>query len=490
MVMTLGLLVLPLITAMICLLPMNRRLLQVTSILGSVATAAVALFISRTAFIEGKVEEFGQLVYIDALGAFIMGIIAVIGLTAALYSLGYISYDLDEGEVRENRLKWYYFWFFIFWFTMLAVVVTNNLGIMWVAIEGTTLASALLVGYYDKQSSLEAAWKYIIICTVGIVFALFGTILLYFAAIPVIGEGSSALNWTTLINSANRLNPQLVKLAFIFVLVGFGTKVGLAPMHTWLPDAHSQAPAPVSAMLSGVLLNCALYGILRFHLIVSKTLGPDFSTNLLIVFGLLSIAVSLPFIIVQHDFKRLLAYSSIEHMGIIVTAIGLGGRLGLYGAFLHMLNHALTKSSMFFVAGNVTQKYRTKKIGKIKGVLKSMPVSGTLLLLYAFALAGVPPFNMFLSEFVIISSGFQQERYFISGLMLFLITIIFGGLIFAVSKMAFGTPSGKIKSGETGKWSAFMAAAPLIVILTMGIYVPPFIEKMLAQVVVIMGGGS
>lgn len=487
-IMALLLLALPLAAGLICLMSVSRKILTAINVLGSLATAVVALTFSRTVFVHGPVLDLGQYIYVDALGAFIISLIAVVGLISAFYSVAYVNHDLKEGEVRENRLRWYYFWFYMFVFTMFAVVMANNLGLMWVAIEGTTLASALLVGFYDKQGSLEAAWKYIIICTVGIVFALFGTILLYYAAVPVIGEGSKALNWTNLVSSANVLNPRLLKLAFIFVLVGYGTKMGLAPMHTWLPDAHSQAPAPVSAMLSGVLLNCALYGILRLHLITSKTLGIDFSANLLLIFGLLSIAVSLPFILVQHDFKRMLAYSSIEHMGIIATAIGIGGKLGLYGAFLHMLNHAITKSSMFFVAGNITQKYRTKKIGKITGAVTAMPVSGPALLVCTFALAGAPPFNMFLSEFAIISSGFMQGKYLVTGLMLGLTTIVFAGLIFAAGKMAFGTPSVKIKPGENSRWSAFIVALPLIFILLMGIYIPSFVDKMLAQVVSLMGG--
>ncbi|MDT3705071.1 MAG: hydrogenase 4 subunit F [Thermincola sp.] len=485
--MALLLLALPLAAALLCLVPGKRKILSGINILASLTILAAALVLSRTVFATGPVLELGEFIYVDSLGAFIISIIAVVGLVSACYSVVYASHDLKVGEIRENRLKWYYFWFYIFVFTMLAVVMVNNLGMMWVAIEGTTLASALLVGFYDKRGSLEAAWKYIIICTVGIVFALFGTILLYYAAVSAATGGSSPLNWTSLVKSAEQLDPRLLKLAFIFVLVGYGTKVGLAPMHTWLPDAHSQAPAPVSAMLSGVLLNCALYGILRFHLITSKALGTDFSANLLLVFGLISIAVSLPFILVQHDFKRMLAYSSIEHMGIIATAIGIGGKLGLYGAFLHMLNHAITKSTMFFVAGNVTQKYHTKKIAKITGAVKSMPVSGPVLLVCTFALAGVPPFNIFLSEFAIISSGFMQGKYFVTGIMLGLITVVFAGLIFVVSKMAFGDPSTKIKPGENGGWSALIITLPLIVIFLMGIYVPSFVDKMLIQVVSLMG---
>lgn len=489
MLMPLIVLVLPLFTALLSITVKNRKFLNITNALGGAMIAVFAFLIAYQVFSSGPVTGLGQLVYIDALGAFMISIVALVGLAAALYSIGYTAQDVKEGEIPESRLKWYYFWFYIFIFTMLCVVMAGNLGIMWVAIEATTLASALLVGFYDKKSSLEAAWKYIIICTVGIIFALFGTILLHYAAVSVTGEGTRSLDWQNLIQVARQLNPKLLKLAFIFVLVGYGTKVGLAPMHTWLPDAHSQAPSPVSAMLSGVLLNCALYGILRFHLIVSKSLG-TFSLNLLLIFGLISIAVALPFIIVQHDLKRLLAYSSIEHMGIIAAAVGLGSRLALYGAFLHMLNHAITKSFLFFGAGNVTQHYRTKKIGKIKGVMAAMPVSGPALFLGAFAIAGAPPFSIFTSEFTILSAGFAERKYFAAGLMLVLITLIFTGVIYAMSKLALGTPPGRIKRWEPGPWATAMVLIPVVPIVTLGLYIPPFIDTILRQVVAVMAGGN
>ena len=487
--MPLMLLLIPLATALACILTGSRKLIGAFNLAGGIAVTAVSLTLARTVFGQGPVHALGSLIYIDSLGAFVICLVAIVGLAAAVYSIGYTAHEISSGEVPETRLKWYYFWFYLFLFTMLLVVMVNNLGIMWVAIEATTLTSALLVAYYDKRSSLEAAWKYIIICTVGIVFALFGTILLYYAAVAAAGE-SGALNWQTLMGIAGKLDPKLVKLAFIFILVGYGTKAGLAPMHTWLPDAHSQAPSPVSALLSGVLLNCALYGILRFHIIVSKAVGPDYSTNLLLIFGILSIAISLPFILVQHDFKRLLAYSSIEHMGIITAAVGLGGKLGLYGACLHMLNHALAKSSLFFVAGNVTQKYRTKNIGRIKGVIQVMPVTGTALLLGILAIAGLPPFNIFISEFTIISAGFAEGRYVVTSLILVLISLAFAGLVFAASKMALGSAPGKVKPGEQGKWSVVPVIVLMVSVVGLGIYIPAYLQNILGQVVSVLAGGN
>ena len=482
------LLALPLVIALLSLMVSNRKILGAISIVGSVTIVLTALLLARQVF-AGSSVVWGQFIFIDALSALILSLVAIIGFMVALYSLGYLAHDVREGGVSESRLKWYYFWLYIFVFTMFLVLVSANLGIMWVAVEGTTLATALLVGFYNKQNSLEAAWKYIIICTVGIIFALFGTILLHYAAVSVTGENGS-LDWQTLRRVAEQLDPKLLKLAFIFALIGYGTKVGLAPMHTWLPDAHSQAPSPISAMLSGVLLNCAFYSIIRFHLVVSESLGPQFSSNLILIFGVLSIAVALPFILVQHDIKRLLAYSSIEHMGIIAAAVGLGSKLALYGAFLHMINHALTKSSLFFIVGNVCQHYRTKRIIRIKGLFKTMPITGPALIIGGLAIAGAPPFSIFMSEFIILSSGFAQGRYVVSSLILILITLIFTGVIYAISKMALGTPPSRVKVGEQGKFAIALLLISLVPVVILGVYIPGFIQDILQQVTIVFIGGN
>jgi len=486
--MPLILLALPLVIALLSLIIKNSRALGVISILGSGTILLTALLIAQQVF-GGSSLIWGQFIFIDALSALILSLVAIIAFMVALYSLSYLTHDIREGEFLESRPKWYYFWLYIFVFTMFLVLVSANLGIMWVAVEGTTLATALLVGFYNKKTSLEAAWKYIIICTVGIIFALFGTILLHYAAVSVTGE-SGSLDWQTLRRVATQLDPMLLRLSFIFALVGYGTKVGLAPMHTWLPDAHSQAPSPISAMLSGVLLNCAFYSIIRFHLIVSESLGPQFSSNLILIFGVLSIAVALPLILVQHDIKRLLAYSSIEHMGIIAAAVGLGGKLALYGAFLHMINHALTKSLLFFIVGNVSQHYRTKRILRIKGLFKTMPVTGPALMIGGLAIAGAPPFSIFLSEFIILSSGFAEGRYVVSSLILILITLIFTGVIYAISKMVLGTPPSRVQVGEQGKLAPVLILISLVPVFILGIYIPEFINDILQQVTTVFIGGN
>src|SRR3972149_5814174 len=341
----------------------------------------------------------------DVMRAFIGLLGSIVGFVASIYSMGYMGHELEHEIIDLVRLRMYYVHFLIVMLSMLLVCETNNLG-LWIAIEMTTLVSALLMILYSRKSSVEAAWEYMIICTVGITFALFGTILTYYAAVKILGENGDALNWTSLIAVADQFDPTIMKLAFIFILIGYGTKAGLAPMHTWLPDAHSEAPTPVSALLSGVLLNCAMYGIIRFYSIATKSTGAAFSSNLLIIFGLLSLGIAVPFIILQEDYKRLLAYSSVEHMGIVALGIGFGGVFGIFGAILHMFNHAMTKSLMFFGAGNILLKHDTKEIFNVSGVVKTMPATGAMFVVGALAITGSPPFFIFITEFNKLSAGF------------------------------------------------------------------------------------
>ncbi|MFA5335197.1 MAG: proton-conducting transporter membrane subunit, partial [Candidatus Omnitrophota bacterium] len=336
----------------------------------------------------------------------------------------------------ERKARAYYGLFNLFAFTMYFVTVVNNLGMLWVAIEMTTLVSAFLVGFYNNKKSIEAAWKYIIICSVGITLALLGTILFYYTASR--DGGVTSLNWTDMAAAAGQLDPKVLKIAFLFILVGYGTKAGIAPMHTWLPDAHSQALAPISALLSGVLLKTAIYAIIRFASIINICIGTSYSDNLFIFFGLLSLGVSAAFVIVQKDIKRLLAYSSVEHIGVITFGIGAGGALGLFGALFHVFNHAVTKSLMFFAAGNVVKKYKTSDMHVIRGVISAMPFTGIMLIIGAFALTGSPPFSVFFSEIMILISGFGQGLYLQSALFLAFLAVIFGAVVYHIGTIAFG----------------------------------------------------
>ncbi|MGE5577257.1 MAG: hydrogenase 4 subunit F [Syntrophothermus sp.] len=495
-----ALLVVPFATGLLSWLVQPQKLRNLINVSGATGTLVLGIRLAVEVFARGPVKSGSGALYADALSAFVVLIVSALGFASALYSVGYMNREIQEGAVVARRLGRYYLWLHIFVFTMLFVAIADNLGVMWVAIEATTLASALLVAFYNKEASLEAAWKYIMICTVGITFALFGTILTYYSSLSALGEARGVLNWSTLVKVADKLDPKMIKLAFIFVLIGYGTKAGLAPMHTWLPDAHSQAPSPVSALLSGVLLNCALYGILRFHIITIKTVGPAFSSQLLLIFGLLSIGVAVPFLLLQHDFKRLLAYSSVEHIGIITAGIGIGGTLGLYGALLHLFNHAFAKSLMFFVAGNITQYYNTKKIARIRGVAQAYPVAGALLLLGAFAIAGSPPFSPFLSEFAIVSAGFAGGHAAAAVLFLFFLALVFGGVIYYVTNMAFGAPPPRVGTGKNGPlkdgppksrgnaWSAAAILLPLALVVVMGVYIPAPLDSLLHQVVQVIGG--
>ena len=474
----------PLVTAFLVFFTRTRRQMEFISTAGILALFAVACYLVYDVITNGNIQY--SIWYMDSLSAYMLFIITFIGLMAAIYSIPYIGHEVKEKELTVDRAKYYYVLFHIFMFTMLMVVISNNLGIMWVAIEATTLVSAFLVGFNENDTAVEAAWKYLIICSVGITLALFGTILAYASSISLLGESSDALNWTTLMASAAHLDPTLLKISFILIMVGYGTKVGLAPMHTWLPDAHSQAPTPVSALLSGVLLNCAMYGILRYHMIVSVTV-PGFSSTLLLIFGLVSMAVAAAFIIVARDFKRLLAYSSIEHMGIIAFGFGIGGFLGVFGALLQMLNHALTKCLMFFGAGNLLQKFKTREISQIRGVSSLMPITAVLFIAGAMAITGSPPFSIFLSEVTILTGGLSAANYLAVGIYIFLLAVIFAAFMYHVSKMMFGEPTEGVPKGELEHSRFLPMGILLVVILVMGVVIPTQLHDLLVKIASLFG---
>jgi len=479
------LLLAPILTGILCFFTRSKKHVETVSLIGSIATLILGLILVKNVYQNGTVIAWTNALFADAFSAFIVLIVSIVGFVASVYSIGYMGHEFKHGIMDLRKLKLYYILFHSFMFTMLLVGVTNNLG-LWIAIEMTTLVSALLMILHTKKSSVEAAWKYMIICTVGITFALFGTILTYYGAVKILGESGDALNWTTLIAVADQFDPTIMKLAFIFILIGYGTKAGLAPMHTWLPDAHSEAPTPVSALLSGVLLNCAMYGIIRFHTIATKSTGPAFTSNLLIIFGLLSIGIAVPFIILQEDYKRMLAYSSVEHMGIIALGIGFGGFYGVFGAILHMFNHAMTKSLMFFGAGNVLLKHETKEIDKVSGIIKSMPATGTMLLIGGLAITGSPPFGIFISEFTILSAGFFQGNIISSVLFLLFLIMIFAGFFYNLSKMIFGTPKPGIVTGEVSRWTLGAMAIVAVFVIVLGVYIPPFFYDMIMKVVAVI----
>jgi len=423
---------------------------------------------------------------VDGLSAYFIFIVALIDLACAIYSMSYLESDLADGHISPAKTGFYYFLFNIFSLSMFFVGAVNSLGLVWLAIEMTTLTSAFLVGFYNSKRSVEAAWKYIILCSVGITLALLGTVLLYYTA--SVHGGLRTLNWTDMAAAAPLMDPKILKIAFLFILVGYGTKAGLAPMHAWLPDAHSQAPTPVSALLSAVLLKTAIYAILRFAMIVNSTLGPAYTSNLLLFFGLLSLAVSAGFILVQKDIKRLLAYSSVEHIGIICVGLGIGGPAGLFGAFLHVFNHAVTKTLMFFGAGNIIKHYKTRNMHSMKGVLAAMPFTGAAVMLGAFALAGSVPFSVFISELYILLAAVTAGKYWAAGIFLLFVAIIFGALIHHFSKALFGRkPDGlPVKTEPLSVKLVLLALLGLMAF--MGFSTPGLLARFINAAVAVMTG--
>ncbi len=480
------LLVIPVITAALCYLMNRRRAMEIVSTIG-----AAVLFVGVLLFV-AKVLEDGPIyegaLFMDSLSAYVLLIVAFMAFIGAVYSVGYMGHEYQEKQFGLGRLRYYYTFFHIFIFTMMLVCVSNSLGIMWIAIESTTLASAFLVGFYNKDTSLEAAWKYIIICSVGITLALLGIILAYASSVSVVGESSNALDWTTLRSIADSLDKDLLRIAFVLVLVGYGTKVGLVPMHTWLPDAHSQAPTPISALLSGVLLNCAMYGILRFHIISTEALGPGFSGSLLLLFGVISMVVAAAFIIIARDVKRLLAYSSIEHMGIIAIGFGLGGPFGVYGALLHMLNHAMAKSLLFFGAGNVLLKLKTKIMEEVRGLGQHMAATAALLFIGMLALAGSPPFGLFISELSILYAAVTQGQVVVGALYLLVLVVIFAALLWHIGGMVFGTPSERVQPGEVSRLNIWVMIVLATALLVLGLVIPGPLASLLDAAASLFGG--
>ncbi|MDD5135811.1 MAG: hydrogenase 4 subunit F [Candidatus Omnitrophica bacterium] len=476
------------VLALVALTPFvnHARRLGIVNFAGHLLIALASLKIVHSMITAKSAIAVGGFFYIDALSAFFLLTISIVDAAAALYSIDYMAADLAQNTISLRKVKTYYALFNIFSFSMFLVVVLNNLGLVWVAIEMTTLASAFLVGFHNDKPSIEAAWKYIVICSVGITLALFGTILFYYAA--SVQGGSRTLNWTDMISVASRLDPRLVKTAFLFILVGYGTKAGLVPMHTWLPDAHSQALSPISALLSGVLLKTAIYAILRFAVIVNRCASSSYTSDLLIFFGLLSLAVSAGFILAQKDLKRLLAYSSIEHIGIVCIGLGVGGVMGLYGALLHIFNHAMTKSIMFFGAGKIVKKYGTNNMNMIRGVIGAMPFVGCAVMIATFALVGSPPFSIFLSEIIIIIAAFTKGAYFTSILLLFFIAVIFGGIVFHMTKIIFGRrPEKMAVSGEPLSGKCVFVVL-LVLICVMGLRVPALLNGILVSAIEILKG--
>jgi hydrogenase-4 component F len=362
--------------------------------------------------------------------------------------------------------------------TMLVAVTTNNVGIMWVAIEATTITSALVIPLNRTKASVEASWKYLLICSVGIALAFTGTVLAYFDFVSTAGHLPSALNWTTLRVAAPRLHRELVELAFAFILVGYGTKAGLAPMHTWLPDAHSEAPSPLSAMMSGVLLGVALYAVARWKAVVDAAIGSGFAAHLLVSAGLLSIVIGAFSLVIQRHYKRMLAYSSVEHIGLVSVGLGLGP-LGIVAAILHLVNHAVAKSMAFLLAGRILDRYKTSEIDGVSGLLRAMPWTGSLFAAGVLALVGLPPFGLFVSEFLLIKAAVVTGRVWLAAAVLVLVLIAFVSLINHLNRMLYGPVPDGVATGERGGLEIVVLGACAVILVVLGLVLPGPLSRLI-----------
>ena len=485
----------PVLAAFSSLLPRNKNVIGLVQTFWMVCLFILGLFVINDILDFTSIRALNDFIYLDALSGLMIFLITLVSTMVSIYSIGYMTNEVEEKIHNTWKLKGYYLLLNAFILSMLLTVTANSIGVLWIAIELTTLVSAFLVGYYNKEAPVEAAWKYIILCTVGIAFAMIGIVLAYYAVTHAGGIKSLGLNWNYLVTVSHKLNPDLMKVAFIFILIGLGTKAGLAPMHTWLPDAHSEAPTPVSALLSGVLIKCGIYGIIRFAIITNLSVGNSFTNKLILVFGLLSIGVSVPFILVQRHIKRLLAYHSLEHIGIIACGIGFANPLSIFGALFHMINHAMVKSLMFFTSGNLALKFHTKDMEHIKGALQIMPISGVILLIGGLALAGSPPFSIFLSEFYILCGGIEGNHWVGSILFLLFLLIVFGGLSHHLLQMAIGPVDNNternltLTRSEINKSSIASLVVPLVFVCMLGVWIPSPLLKLLNEATKIVTAG-
>jgi hydrogenase-4 component F len=422
--------------------------------------AALSLFFER--------PPTGPYVLVDDLNNVFIVLTTFVGFTTSVFSASYVEHELETGRLTPAFLRFYHAMYQVLMFAMNLALVTNNIGVMWVGIELATLTTVLMVGIYRTHEALEAAWKYFILGSVGIALALFGTILIYMAAAPAIGTGPNAMVWTDLVAHAASFDPALLNLAFVFLLLGYGTKVGLVPLHAWLPDAHAEGPTPISAVLSGLLLNIALYALLRFKILLAANPAVLAPGPLMIGMGLISLLFASFMLYRRRDIKRMFAYSSIEHMGIITFAFGMGGPLANFAGLLHMTLHSLTKSAIFFAVGDIAQVKGTQKIADIGGLTTTNPVLGWGLVLGVVAIAGLPPLGIFTSEFLVVSSTFARQPFLTLPLVLGILVAL-GALFLRLNAIAFGEPHGPT---HKAKGSYVPMFAHLGLVLTAGIYLP------------------
>ncbi len=478
-------LIIPLFASLSSFIIKNKRFAEYISLLSSSLNLIGAFVILYFLISLRTISIFNGAIVIDKFSAYIILLVSIVYFVSSMYGISYMRLAMEDEQLTDKEFNRYYLFLNLFALTMLIAPMINNMAIYLIDIELTTIASAFLVIAEVTEKSIEAAWKYILIVSSGISLALLGTILFYLSGnIPGSANAVSSLDWTTLRLNAVYLNKDIVRFAFVLIVIGLGTKVGLAPMHTWLPDAHSEAPSPISSMLSASLLNTAMYGIMRYFSITGKNLGFNYPKTIMVIIGLFTIFTGVMGIINQKSTKRLFAYSSIEHMGIISLGFGLGGVFGTFGALLQMLGHSLAKPVMFFGSGNLLHKYKTKDIKKIKGVFYVMPKTAFLFSIGVLALTGSPPSVTFISEFLIILQSLKNGYYIITIILISLLISAFVSLLSKVGSIVFGKEGSglNVQKGDFGLSSYLPMALPLAALMILGFYIPGNLHNLLAGI--------
>ena len=470
-------LLIPVASAMLLALFPDDRLTGRLNALASLLTflASTSLFFFR--------PPVGSFLIVDDVNVVFIVLTTFVGFTTSVFSSTYIAHELETGRLTPTYLRFYHAMYQTLMFAMNLALLANNMGLMWVAIELATLTTVLMVGLYRTPAAIEAAWKYFILGSVGIALALFGTLLVYLAARSVVGEGLDAMAWSVLVTQAARFDPHLLNLAFVFLLLGYGTKVGLVPLHAWLPDAHAEGPTPISAVLSGLLLNVALFAVLRFKMIMSANPGALAPGPLMVTLGLLSVLFAAFMLYRRHDIKRMFAYSSIEHMGIVTFAFGMGGPLANFAGLLHMTYHSLTKSAIFFSVGHIAQIKGTQTMADIRGLTVSHPVLGWGLVLGVITIVGLPPTGVFMTEFLIITSTFVRQPALAVALGLGLLVAL-GAMLLRLNALAFGEPCGKDAPSQASYVPMF---THLGLVVVAGVSLPPALVAWFQHVATLLG---
>jgi len=482
----------PLVTAVVGVITAPRWVREAITVGGLSLTLGLCLAIASR-FLAGDIPSaFDEALRVDGLSALVLVLCGFVGLLSATYGIGYLRRNEARGLVTPRMRLEFAVLTPLYVFAMLLVVVSNNLGILWIAVELTTLASVFFVAFHNRDTSLEAAWKFLMLGSLGLGFALLGTVLLFASAQGALGEDLSALNWTRFMEQAPQLHPFTLRLGVVFALIGYGTKAGLAPMHTWKPDAYREAPSPAVVMMAVGMLNGALYCLLRVHLISTAALGPEFSGGLLLTLGLLSVLVAMPFILIQWDLKRLLAYSSIEHVGIMAVGVGLGGEAAVFGALLHMTYHTFAKPVAFFSAGTLAQVHGSSDFDAIgPGTLGRAPMASALLLVAAMFVTGSPPFSLFFSEMMILRAGFLGSHTTATAVFLAALVILFCGFAYQIGRLVLGPQSNRratLPAPETFDFGMGVALVAALIAIASTFYLPaPLLELIRAAARVVSG---